>query len=109
MKGKISNCCKDEVLEEYDEFLCGSCNRICTFRTNCKFDKYGCIDENCKEHYPTISRATIINENEMENTKNEPKSREDRIEEAIFYLADCIESGSWVNSAHIVRNIISGE
>lgn len=30
--------------------------------TKHKFDKYGCVDENCKEHYPTISRATIINE-----------------------------------------------
>lgn len=29
-----------------------------------KFDKYGCIDENCEEHYPVISRASIIAEHE---------------------------------------------
>lgn len=27
-----------------------------------KQDKYGCIDENCKEHYPTIPRKSIIAE-----------------------------------------------
>lgn len=72
----------------------------------CKFDKYGCVDGHCCEHYPLIPRETIINE--MENAENKPKSREDRMEEALFYLADCIESGSWANSAQTVRNIIDG-
>lgn len=40
----------------------------------CKFDKYGCINAECKEHYPVISRQSIIKEmdaaEELEREEN---------------------------------------
>jgi hypothetical protein len=58
-------------------------------KKECKFDKYGCINEDCKEHYPIIPRASIISEMDAGEEFRKSDEEEMEHERAMNHITSC--------------------